>query len=274
MNPLDLRWQMVRDRWPVRVKNGAGASIPPFSLVLISSSTATNNDQVHTVVKPNASSTDFNRGNYLVTGPFTIGSGSSNEGLATSLTQPNYMSVDGTAAKGQIWGPKHGQFTASRYYYGFEIQGHPTTFNGVNIALSKWVGVTSVTGKTDASVTAGSTVTVSVYNGATAGSETDTSANITSVYLRTGYVPSSCFVRVEWDGELPYIVDDHKTVIGKADSNISKGSTGTFSVYNNGSDTTDNLTVSALGAALTSAKWATAWYEEKSGTWYGAPWEC
>ena len=60
MNGLDERWLAVRDRWPIRVKNGSGAAIPPYSLVLTSSATATNNEIVVTVIKPNNSSTDFN----------------------------------------------------------------------------------------------------------------------------------------------------------------------------------------------------------------------
>ena len=179
MNPLDLRWQMVRDRWPVRVKNGAGATIPPFSIVLVSSTTTTNNEIVFTVVKPNAASTDFNWEGYLVTGPFEIGSGSSNEGLASTLAQPNFISTDYTSALGEICGPKHGQFTAAKYYYGYRIMGGATTFNGIKIAVARWVGVGSVKGKVDdTNVNALATCVVSVWDGNRAG---DTTMNITGV---------------------------------------------------------------------------------------------
>ncbi len=81
---------MVRDRWPLRVKNSSGEVIHPFSVVLITSVTASNNEMLFTVRKPNAASTDFNWNQYLVTGPYAIGAGSSDEGLATDLVQPNY----------------------------------------------------------------------------------------------------------------------------------------------------------------------------------------
>lgn len=192
MNPLDQRWQAVRDRWPIRVKNGAGVVIPPFSLVLITSSTSSNNEQLHTVVKPNAASTDFPLDEYLVTGPFAIGAGSSNEGLATTLVQPNYLSTDAAAALGQVWGPKHGQFTAARYYYGYEILGGATTYNGVNIALARWVGRNRVIGKTDSSHAKSASGTVSVYAGAL-GSESDTTMNITA-YNRFAAVATTKWV--------------------------------------------------------------------------------
>lgn len=207
MNPLDQRWAMVRDRWPVRLKNGSGSVIPPFSLVLESSCAAVNNEQVHTVVKPNASSTDFNRNQYLVTGPFAIGSGSSCEGLGSTLAQPNYLATNGSASKGQIWGPKHSQFTAERYYYGFECLGGATTFNGQNIALFRWIGVHNVLGKIDdSSVSLAGTCTVSVYSGSDG--TTDTSMNIASVRNRGKALTSlsTPYCMVAWNGEEPYLI--------------------------------------------------------------------
>ena len=107
----------------------------------------------------------------------------------------------------------------------------------------------------------------------TAGSESDTGQDVVSCYLRSGYVPASTFVKIAVSNGNPYILGDHRQVIGKADSTITKGSTGTFSIYNNETDTTDNITAKALGAQVTGAKWATAWREEKSGTWYCGCWE-
>jgi hypothetical protein len=205
MNTLDQRWLMVRDRWPVRVKNGSGAAIPPFSIVLISSSITTNNEIVFTVAKPNAASTDFNWDGYLVTGPFAIGSGSSDEGLATTLAQPNFISTDFSASTGNICGPKHNQFTAAQYYYGYHILGGATTFNSVNIAIARWIGVHSVLGKTDGASTKGSgTVTVSVYAGAV-NSDADTTMNITGVGNEFADVETTKYVWVTRNGGVPYL---------------------------------------------------------------------
>lgn len=271
---LDPRWSPLRGKWPLLVKNGSGSAIPPFSVVLISSVTKTNNEIVYTVVQPNAASTDFNWNGYLVTGPFAIGSASTANGLASDLVQPNYVRYDtGTPAIKEKWGPKHGQLTISKGYYGFEILGGNTTECGNNVTVAKWVGVDSILGKTDASVFGGNTVTVSIYSGTTAGSESDTTMNLTGCYLRNGYVPTSCYVHVRLDNGLPYIQGDHRSVIVKADGGISKGSSGTCSIYNNETDTGDNITAKALGAAITASKWATAWQEEKSGNWYVGCWE-
>ncbi len=183
MNPLDLRGQMVRDRWPLRVKNATSpaVTIPPFSVVLITSVAASNNEMLYTVVQPNAASTDFNWNGYLVTGPFAIGSGSTNEGLATDLAQPNYVRYDGsgTPAIKDVWGPKHGQLTLSKNYYGYEVLGGNTTASGNNVTIARWIGITSVFGKIDdTTVNKNSTCTFSVWDQGRSG---DTTMNITSV---------------------------------------------------------------------------------------------
>jgi hypothetical protein len=66
-----------------------------------------------------------------------------------------------------------------------------------------------------------------------------------------------------------------QTFIGKADSGISKGSSGDISLYHRSSeaDSTFNQTAKALGAALTASKWCTV-TRAVGGQWYSAPWEC
>lgn len=65
-------------------------------------------------------------------------------------------------------------------------------------------------------------------------------------------------------------------LIGKADSSISKGGTGTVSIYMGASGaeaaTEYDITCSALGTAMTGSKWAVVFFRE--GVWYVAPWEC
>lgn len=201
---LDSRWLPLRGRWPIRIKNGAGATIPPFSLVLTSSATATDNEIVVTVVKPNAAAADFNLCGYLVTGPFAIGSGSSNEGLASNLVQPNYLSLDFTGATGNICGPKHGQFTASRHYYGYRVEGGATTVNGVNVAICKNIGVGSVMGKASASIGLTAVGTVNVFVGLIAGA--DSGMKITNAFTPLASVTSGGPVMVVWNGEQPHVL--------------------------------------------------------------------
>lgn len=211
MNPLDQRWAMVRDRWPIRVKNGSGETIPPFSLVLTSSATATNNEIVVTVVKPNAAAADFNFCGYLVTGPFAIGSSSTNEGLATTLAQPNYLSLDFAGSVGQVCGPKHGQFTAARHYYGYRIEGGATTVNGVNVAIAKNIGVSTVMGQASASIGLTAVGTVNVFIGANAGA--DSGMKITNAFTPIASATSGGNVIVCWNGEQPHILGVRATPV-------------------------------------------------------------
>lgn len=65
-------------------------------------------------------------------------------------------------------------------------------------------------------------------------------------------------------------------LICKADSSIAKGATGTCSVYMGASGaeavTEYDITGSALGAAITLAKWSVLFL--RNGVWYVGPWEC
>jgi hypothetical protein len=69
-------------------------------------------------------------------------------------------------------------------------------------------------------------------------------------------------------------VSEISKLLGKADSGISKGSSGTVSIYGTASETdiTYNVTAYALGAEITAAKWVTV--ENINGIWYVGPWEC
>jgi type II secretory pathway component PulJ len=58
----------------------------------------------------------------------------------------------------------------------------------------------------------------------------------------------------------------------KPDADIAKGSSGTCSVYAGEVDTTINVTAKALGAAVKSGKWCTAWVDP-AGHWYVGCWE-
>lgn len=180
MAPEDyLRAPFFRHPW-VRVKNGVATTIPPHSVVLITSGTITNNGMVYTVRQPNAASTDFNWDGYLITGPFEIGASTNYEGLATEATEPTLARYDsGSPAMKEVWGPKHGQFTLSKGYYGYQVVGSTTTSGGNNVVPVRWIGVHLVKGKVDdTNVNALATCTVSVWDGNRAN---DTSMEITGV---------------------------------------------------------------------------------------------
>jgi hypothetical protein len=65
-------------------------------------------------------------------------------------------------------------------------------------------------------------------------------------------------------------------LIGKAGSSISKGSSGDVAIWmgQSGAEAVTEYTIncSALGAAITSAKWVVVFL--RHGVWYVGPWEC
>lgn len=182
MSPADLlRSPFMRRDW-VRVKNGVATLIPPHSVVLITATTVTNNEVVYTVRQPNAASTDFNWNGYLITGPFSIPATVGAEGVATEASVPALARYDtGTPALKEVWGPKHGQFTLSKGYHGFEIVGTNTTSpSGTNVVPVRWIGVEEVLVKneTGSPIAAANSGSCNVYVG-TAGSETDSGMDLT-----------------------------------------------------------------------------------------------
>ena len=142
---------------------------------------------VYSVTQPNSAATDFNWNHYLVTGPFRIHADSDREGLASDLTTPNFVRYDssGTPAAQEVWGPKHGQLTLSKHYYGFEIKGGNTTQAGNNVTVARWIGINEVLVKngSGSDVAAASSGTFQVWTG-TAGSEADTGMTL-SAYNKT-----------------------------------------------------------------------------------------
>jgi hypothetical protein len=127
MNPLDMRWDEIRERWPIRVVNSSGEAIPGYSVMRITNWSKSNNEIVCTVAKPDATY----RWQYLVSWPITIGSSSTSEGLATYLHKAGLVYYNsGTPALGERWGPTPSQWYLTQHAPGFIVQGSTTnTFN-------------------------------------------------------------------------------------------------------------------------------------------------
>jgi hypothetical protein len=95
--------------------------------------------------------------------------------------------------------------------------------------------------------------------------------------------PAGTFDLVENEGEEDethderpvYVVEcSERQFLCKADSSISKGGSGTVSLYHSHDETDSgiNRTAKALGAEITADKWAI--YSRVAGVWYVSPWEC
>jgi hypothetical protein len=180
-NPLDLRWQMVRDRWPVRVKNSSGETIPPYAVMRVTDWSKSNNEILYTVAKPDSTY----RWQYLVNSPIAIGSGSSNEGVATFLGSPNLVYYNsGTPAYGESWGPTASQWYLTQHRPGFIVQGaHTETFNSKNLLCALQVVpdeifVKNASGGDYAASHGGDTY--QVWGDGVAGSEADTGLTVTA----------------------------------------------------------------------------------------------
>lgn len=176
----------------------------------------------------------------------------------------------GSPANGEGWGPKPGQWALSRDYPRI------ATIGGVYDSTKKIARVTlgsidSLFVKADSSIAKESTGTFSIW---TRSGGTDTTINVTARatlnFMETLFGVAE-FINGEW-----HATPLNRLLVGKADADISKGSSGTVSVYTGsaGSETDSgiNVTASALGAAITSAKWVTVAVNENG--YYVGPWEC
>lgn len=136
----------------------------------------------------------------------------------------------GTPAFGESWGYKPSQFTLSKNYPGFVILGVVDAAN--KVALVRPEEPEFYLGKADAVCAKGSTCTVSVWAG-TSGSEADTTMNITSCLAREfPIVSTSIFVRVKFTNGNPEVFPSgSQSFLGKADSAIAKGASGTVSLW-------------------------------------------
>ena len=196
MMPTDLRAPFFRKPW-VRVRNGAGADIPPFAVMRVTGATQDDGEIVYQVAKPN---TTFYRW-YLVNGPIVLADG--NDGWATFLGDGGYVQYDSadTPALDQCWGPQNASWELKKYRYGFTIIGGNQTLGGYDLTVAVQSEVNGFIGKTDASHAKSATGTISVYDG----NRVDTSINVSSVYNLFANVATTKYVDVEWRGGTWYL---------------------------------------------------------------------
>lgn len=144
---------------------------------------------------------------YLVNGRNKVAANSSSTktyGYGTWLHDADwvlYDTTDGTPAYEQVWGPVSSSWKLRRHYYGFHILGGTNTSkSGSERVIAKQQMVMNVIGKTDASISKGSSGTVSVWKG---DRSADTTINISSVATPFAAISSGKWVRVVWDAETP-----------------------------------------------------------------------
>lgn len=170
MSPSDYMRSpfFYRNNW-TPVANYSGETIPPFSVVYNVATAGGFGILGFQVGKPNSAAAAFDR-EYLVTGPYSIASGTGAEGIATPLKAPGFVRINGdgsTAIKNTVWGPKHGQFTLEEHYYGFLCWGGFTEACGNVVSTFTQIGYSGLCGKVDGAastdIAKGASATVSVW---------------------------------------------------------------------------------------------------------------
>jgi len=178
-------------------RNNAGETVPGYSVIGIASSEADNLKSLHLVgAKP---STTFLR-TYAITSPVDVAS--SQYGLATTVGKVEVKYDTGTPAIGETWGPKPAQFTLSKSYSGFRVLGITDTTN--KIMLVEPEPVAAYLGKADGAIAVAASGTVDIWIG-TAGSETNSTVEITGCYNRTTAIASGDWVTVTYLNGQPYV---------------------------------------------------------------------
>ena len=136
----------------VPVINTAGEIIPAYAVMRITTPTTVDGDTVVNVAKPD---TSFNRV-YLVNSAEPIDAASGSRGWGTFAWDSDQILYDsGTPALGESWGPKSGQWSLSKWRYGFTIIGGNDTTNLKTTAAQHWVN--EIYGQTQGAISKGAT---------------------------------------------------------------------------------------------------------------------
>jgi hypothetical protein len=187
----------------VLVKNQSGYTAPANSVVAVTGVARDNGGHTQrrnllTVGQPD---TTLRRG-YLITGYASIPNNT--VGLAfgfDGLMEAAYDS--GSPTNGESWGPKPGQFTLSRGWPGFVVDG----VNGDNtLAVVRFEPIVQLLGKTTAPVSPNSTTTAyQIWTGLQA-SESNAGYSVPTAFNRTSAsIPSGKFIRLTWMNNSWYI---------------------------------------------------------------------
>lgn len=176
-------------------RNDSGETIPAYGVILLGTPFMSNGLIHYSANKP---STSFQRF-YLVNGPEDIAD--DKFGWGTWLTHPGKVLYDsGTPAAGESWGPKTGQWSLSKWRYGFTILGGNNTTDLTTVAVQS--PVTHVWGQTQGSIAKDATGTVEVFDG----NDTILNASTTlSVKNKAVSVGDNKKVGARWEGGSWYL---------------------------------------------------------------------
>lgn len=166
-----------RDYNTVTFRNDYAGTVPAYGVLRVTGLVSSDDVQVYKVDRPDTSFARL----YLVNGPEDVAQNAF--GWGTWLWHADWVLYDDadTPAFGESWGPQASSFKLKKWRYGFTIWG-AATGGSTDRVMASQMWVNEFLCKSDSSITAGSTGTVSVYDGNNA----DTTINVSSVRNRTG----------------------------------------------------------------------------------------
>lgn len=176
----------------VRYRNDSGETVPAYGIIKITEFVTENGFYLAKGDKPDTWGSQYS---HYVNGPLDIADGDVGECYVPNGPVWAKYDTGSTPLVGQSWGPTNNSWQLSQHVGGFEVLS-ATGVDGYLLVTQKpmlWF-----LGKTDASHAKSATGTVSIYSGATVGSETDTTVNKTGVYNRFADLASGKWVHCRW----------------------------------------------------------------------------
>lgn len=163
----------------VRFRNDSGETAPAYGVMRCTGMQETVDGVDFVVIaKP---STTFTQ-HYLINGPLDVANGKSGYGFFAWHRPRRALFDTGSAAAFQTWGPKAGQWALSAEREGFKVYGNRDDVNSTVLVMQE--PITTVVGKLDGALAAGSTATLSIW---TKTPEIDSSQNLVADdWLLTG----------------------------------------------------------------------------------------
>lgn len=180
----------------LKIYNGTNEELPQYGVGKVTSLTTVNGEKVATVEKPD---TTFSR-LYLVNSGGDVAY--QKTGISKNRPIVKVLYDSGTPVVGETWGPKPSQWTLSKGYPGFTILGIVDSTNKIALARYDEPGFYLV--KADSTIAKGSSGTCSLYYD-NAGTETDTTINISSCKALGAEVTSGKWAIVQYMNGVPYV---------------------------------------------------------------------
>lgn len=186
-------------------RNDSGETIPAYSVIKITNTVKQTNGVY--LLKGEKSDTWGSQYRHYINGPVDIADG--DMGVCYVPTSPVWVTYDtgNTPAVGEQWGPTDDSWDISQHVGGFEVVSSEVDDGKVLVVQKPML---RFVGKTDASHAKSATGTISIWSGATMGSESDTTVNKTGVYNRFADLDSGKWVICQWVKD-----DDFELVAGE-----------------------------------------------------------